>query len=137
MGLGENPLDRLIGGALLLVGIYLLGISVLQLAAPGVFFTEIGPFGSRNDHYIRDGATFGLALALLALVAVRVRSWRLPALLILAAQFTLHAANHLADISEADPEWLGPADFVALALVAALTLALLARAPREERGGTR
>lgn len=127
--------DRLIGAALLAVGVYLLALSIFQLLAPGAFFDAIGPFGDRNDHYIRDGASFGLALAVLALVAAWAGSWRLPALVTLVVHFTVHAANHLADIGEADPGWVGPADFAALALAAAALAGLLAIAWRRERGG--
>ena len=35
-------------------------------------------------------------------------------------QNTLHVVNHLIDIGDADPEWLGPANFVSLALTSVL-----------------
>jgi hypothetical protein len=33
--------------------------------------------------------------------------------------FALHALNHLADLSAADPAWVGPADLVSLTVAAA------------------
>jgi hypothetical protein len=38
--------------------------------------------------------------------------------------FGAHAVNHLVDIGEAEPEWVGPVDFVVL-LAVALVLAYL------------
>lgn len=137
MGLSTAGVDRLIGAALGLVGIYLFAVSLFQLASPGAFFDQIGPFGTRNDHYTRDTATFGLALAVLALVAVRVRSWRMPALVVLVVQFTLHAANHLADIDEADPYWIGPADFAGLAVASIGLASLLTLLWRDSRESSR
>jgi hypothetical protein len=47
---------------------------VLMVVDPGTFFEEIGPYGIQNDHYIRDAATFTLALGLvLAIAAFRPR----------------------------------------------------------------
>ena len=114
----------MVGLALLLFAFYLIGLSLLMLVAPGTFFSEVGPFGVRNDHYVRDAGTFQLALGVLALVAAKWRSWRLPALFALTFQFTLHTINHLIDIGEADPSWLGMVDFVGLA-AATVVLALL------------
>jgi hypothetical protein len=44
----------------------------------------------------------------------------------IAVQFALHTINHLADIGAAHPGWLGPADFVSLAVGTAV-VAWLAR----------
>jgi hypothetical protein len=53
-----------------------------------------------------------------------------------ALQFALHAINHLADIGAAHPHWLGPADFISLALAAAALVWLAReslRPPEEQR----
>lgn len=104
-------------------------IGVAEVVAPGAFFDNVGPFGTRNDHYIRDGATFELANAVLLAVALAKPSWQVPALAFTALRYGLHAINHVADIDEADPSWVGPADAIALAvgcgwLVAALVVAV-------------
>ena len=89
---------------------------LLLWITPGFFYEEIGPFGARNDHYMGDVATWYLALGGALLVAVRRESWRVPVLVLALTQYVLHSINHLVDISEADPSWLGPADFVSLTL---------------------
>jgi UPF0716 family protein affecting phage T7 exclusion len=87
---------------------------------PGFFHDEIGPYGARNDHYMGDLATWYLALGGVALAAVGRASWRLPVLVLAFAQYALHSVNHLIDVGEADPSWLGPANLVALVLTAVL-----------------
>ena len=54
-------------------------------------------------------------------------------LVILAVQFSLHAVNHLVDISAARPELVGPIDFVLVTLGAMLAVLLAVRAKREQR----
>jgi hypothetical protein len=135
--MGSKPGDRLVAAGLAAFGIYNLGQGALMAAAPGTFFAEIGPFGVQNDHYIRDLATFYIALGAGLLVAVRRRSWRVPVLALLALQFALHAVNHLIDIDDADPSWLGVADFVALVVGAVLLLGLLKLASRAPTVGAR
>ena len=88
--------------------------------APGFFYDEIGPYGLRNDHYMADLATFYLALGAASLVAVRRASWRLPVLAFALIQYALHSLNHLIDIGESDPSWLGPANFASLLLTTLL-----------------
>jgi hypothetical protein len=105
----------------------LLGVALW--AAPGFFHDEIGPYGPRNDHYMGDLATWYLALGAAALVALRRSAWRVPVLALALAQNTLHAVNHLLDVGEADPEWLGPANLVSLVL-ASLLLAWMLSAER-------
>jgi hypothetical protein len=87
---------------------------------PGFFHDEIGPYGARNDHYMGDLATWYLALGAAAFLAVRRESWRVPVLAMAFLQYVLHSVNHLIDVGEADPSWLGPANFVSLLLTALL-----------------
>jgi Na+-transporting NADH:ubiquinone oxidoreductase subunit NqrB len=112
---------------LVVFGVTQIVLGLLLWLAPGFFFEEIGPFGERNDHYMGDVATFYLAIGAALLVAVRRESWRVPVLAIALAQYALHALNHLIDIGEADPDWIGPADFVSIALGAALLAWMLWR----------
>jgi hypothetical protein len=111
---------------LLAFAAYQFAIAATMVFAPHTFFTDIGPFGVQNDHYLRDTATFNLAFGVALAIAYLRPSWRTPVLSCVALQFALHALNHLADIGAAHPYWLGPADFISLAL-ATLVLIWLAR----------
>ncbi len=111
--------DRL-GPLLLILAVVQLALGTLMLVAPTTFFEQIGPYGVQNDHYIRDGATFTLALGLVLLISARRPSWRVAAIAGALFQYVLHALNHLADIGAAEPEALGPLTFVLLALGAAV-----------------
>jgi hypothetical protein len=108
-------------------------LGLLLWAAPGFFHDEIGPYGPRNDHYMGDLASWYLALGAVSLVAARRASWRLPVLVLALLQYVLHSINHLLDVGEADPEWLGPANLIALVLTAALLGWLVASAARGEQ----
>lgn len=105
---------------------YHFAIAGLMVFAPHTFFTDIGPFGVQNNHYLRDTATFNLAFGVSLAIAYRRVSWRTPILCCVALQFALHGLNHLLDIGSAHPRWLGPADFISLALATA-ALVWLAR----------
>jgi hypothetical protein len=105
---------------------YQYAVTVLMVFAPHTFFTDVGPFGVQNDHYLRDTATYNAAFAAALTVAYRRVSWRTPVLCCMALQFGLHSINHLADIGSAHSSWLGPADFISLSLATAV-LAWLAR----------
>ncbi len=105
---------------------YHFAIAGLMIFAPHTFFTDVGPFGVQNDHYLADTATFNAAFGVTLTIAYWRVSWRTPILFCVALQFGLHAINHLADIDAAHPHWLGPADFISLALATAL-LVWLAR----------
>jgi hypothetical protein len=95
-------------------------IGLLLWLTPGFFFEEIGPYGVRNDHYMGDLATWYLASGVAVLAAVPRPAWRVPVLFLVAVQYALHSLNHLIDVGEADPGWLGPANLVALALATVL-----------------
>jgi hypothetical protein len=106
------------------------GLQLVQgafmVVAPGAFYDLIGPFGPRNDHYIRDAATWSLALGVLCLLAARRPGWRAPVLLLASAQLVLHTVNHVVDVGLADPAFVGVVDAVTLGAMA-VVLVVLAR----------
>ncbi len=120
----HDPLARIGLGALAGVQAIIGGWMVL---APGSFTTRVAPFGARNDHLLRDLASWELALAAVAALAVTRPAWRVPAVTLALLHFGLHALNHLLDVNEADPGWIGVADLISLTLAAAALAWLLHR----------
>lgn len=112
------------------LGLYQLLLGAWMAVAPGSFHRVVAPFGPRNDHDLRDMATWELALAGVALTAARRPAWRVPVLAVAALHFALHALNHLLDVGDADPGWVGPADLAVLAAGAVLLVLALRRAGR-------
>ena len=110
---------------LALLGVYHLGLGVVMVLAPRTFFDEIASYGAFNDHYIRDVASFYLALGAVLLVAVARASWQVPLLVFALLQYALHVINHLWDIADAEPSWIGPANVASLALIAIVIVWLL------------
>jgi hypothetical protein len=122
------------------VGVFLVALAIghvalggYQLIDPGSFFRELGPFGARNTHYIRDVGTFTLALGVAFAVAARWPDWRLGVLGYAFFQYVFHSINHLVDIDKAHPRRLGAEDFVGLAVTAGVLGWLLVRTARERR----
>src|SRR3954463_7739416 len=108
-------------------------LAVWMVADPGSFFTNVGAFGARNDHYIRDVATWEIALAVCAAIAIRRPSWRVPVLAFALLQFGFHALNHFVAAADANPSTNGWADAVEMAIGAGFWAWLLAVAIRAER----
>ncbi len=106
-----------------------LALALFMALAPREFFDSVGPWGDFNGHYVRDFASFYGAIGIAALLALSRPAWWAPVLAIAALEYTLHALNHVADLTEADPEWVGYAD-LALLVAATAVLAWLARAAR-------
>ena len=105
-------------------------LGLLLWLAPDFFHDEVGPYGPLNEHYMGDLATFYVALGIVGFVAVRRASWRVPILTFAVAAYTLHSLNHLIDVGDADPSWLGPANLVSIAL-STLLLAWMLRQETE------
>jgi hypothetical protein len=110
---------------LALLGIYHLLLGAAMVVAPRTFFDDVATYGAFNDHYIRDVATFYVALGAVLLVAVAKTSWQTPLLAFATIQYALHVLNHLWDISDTDPGWLGPANALSLALIGVVLFWLL------------
>ena len=134
-GAARAPRERLVVIGLVALGAYQVALGVLMAVAPGTFFELAGPFGERNDHYIRDGATWTLALGAGMLAAVRLPGWRVPVLAVALVHWALHSVSHLIDVGAADPGWVGPADLAGIA-AGTLLLAWLLWAAVRERGWT-
>ena len=126
--------DVVIAGIALLAA-YDLALAVFMAAWPHAFYVHVGPFGLRNDHYIRDAATFSAAIGAGLLISLRRPSWRVPMLAISTLQFALHSVNHLVDIDTAHPAWTGYFDFFALALTTILLAWALSVARAEAASG--
>ena len=75
-----------------------------------------------------DLATWYLASGAAVVAAVTRPSWRVPVLFLVAVQYALHSVNHLIDVGETDPGWLGPFNLVALALATVLLVWMLREA---------
>ena len=104
--------------ALFLLAVVQLLLGAFLVIAPGPFGDNIAPYGSgADDHFLRDVGTFYLAMGAALLLAVRRPSWRVPVLFLVAVQYALHTINHLVDIADTDPGWLGPFNFVSLLLL--------------------
>src|SRR4051794_28992560 len=89
-------------------------LGLWMVLAPRSFYDAIGPFGPFNAHYVRDVSTWQLAFGGALAVAVRRPSWRAPLLGFAVLQFGLHTLNHVVDIGDADPRWVGVFDAVTL-----------------------
>jgi hypothetical protein len=129
MRLSEQRLRSLIS----LLGLTQLALGAVMAIAPGAFFDAIADYGVRNDHYIRDLSTLYLALGIALLLAAGRPSWRVPVLAFALLQYVFHSVNHLIDVGDADPGWLGPFNLVSLVVFAALLGYLLRSASEAPR----
>ena len=126
--------EAVLRGLLRAIGAVQLGLGGWMALAPASFYAQVAPFGVRNEHLLRDLSTVSLALGAAALAAITRPTWRVPVVTITLLQFTLHTLNHLLDIGQADPGWLGPANAVVLGL-ATVALALTLRAAQQPAAG--
>jgi hypothetical protein len=108
--------------------VYQLALAAFMAIAPHAFFTDVGPFGTANTHYIRDVATYNAAIAFGFAMSVRRPAWRIPVLALTTVQFALHSLNHLIDIGKAHPVFDGYFDFFSLAVLTVLLAWLWRRA---------
>jgi hypothetical protein len=108
-----------------LLGVLQLLTGLSLVIAPGSFYDAIAAFGARNDHFLRDYGSYYLASGIALLMATKRPSWRVPVLFVVMLQYGLHALNHLLDIGDSDPGWVGPFDFITLAGLTAVLAYML------------
>ena len=109
-------------GALAAVNLF---TGLFMVVDPSGFVDSIGPFGEVNDHYVRDVSTWSLAYGAALVIAAGNASWRVPVLGFGIAQAALHVINHVVDVGDADPGWVGVFDVVAIAVTVAVMWWLL------------
>lgn len=124
---------RYVEVALVVFGLYSVLVGLFMLAAPGTFFDTLGTFGTRNDHYIFDNASFELPLGLMMLAAARWPSWRVPALAFATLHWGLHALSHIVDPHHAAGESIGWLEAAGLVVTTALLAIALRASIIEER----
>jgi hypothetical protein len=118
---GGRPRRRFALRPLLIVlGGYHVILGIAMAVAPRDFYESIAGYPPYNDHFLRDVATFYLALGAVTLLASARRSWQVPILAFTVAQYGLHVINHIVDVTDSEPGWHGPANVVSLALIGAL-----------------
>lgn len=120
-------------GIVVAVGASQLALGLWMAAAPSNFFAVLGGFGAENAHYVRDVSTVYLALGAGMLVAATRPPWRRAILFVAALQYGVHSLNHLKDVGDAHPSWIGPVDFATTAATALLFGYLFWIAKVEER----
>ena len=108
--------SRYVDVILIIYGIYSVALGVFMMLLPVAFFDTLGAFGSRNNHYIFDNASFELPLGLLLLAAMRWSTWRVPALAFATAHWALHALSHLVDTHHQAGTSVGYLEFAGLAI---------------------
>src|SRR6476620_8337119 len=116
---------KLVTVTLIVFGLYAVGLGLFMLFFPGAFFDTIGTFGTRNDHYIFDNATFEIPQGLLLLAAVRRVSWRVPALAFATVHWALHSISHIVDPHHGAGDligWLEAGGLVATTVILAFAL---------------
>ena len=130
------PSERALQIAFAALALVHLALGAWMVVSPHSFFLTLGAFQRYNPHYERDAATFELAFAFGAWIAVRRPGWRIPVLAVITVQYALHSLNHAFDVNRANNAWAGPVDVASLGLATlqfAALLWLLTRADRPQR----
>jgi hypothetical protein len=122
---------------LIVFGVYSVILGLFMVVAPGTFFDTLGAFGTRNDHYIFDNASFELPLGMLLLAAVRWPSWRVPALAFATLHWGFHAVSHIIDPHHAAGDWIGMLEAAGLVVTTAILAIALRASIIAEKGGSR
>jgi hypothetical protein len=117
----------------LLAGGYHLVLGFFMAVTPHGFYDVVASYPPYNEHFVRDIATFYLALGATLVVAAARRSWQVPLLVFALVQYGLHTVNHIVDIGDTEPGWLGPMNAVSIAVVGVALWGLLRTASRAQQ----
>lgn len=132
-----TPTRRYPAVVLAVFGVYSVAVGLFMLLAPGTFFDTLGAFGTRNDHYILDNASFELPLGLMMLAALKWPRWQVPALAFATGHWALHSLSHLIDTNHAAGTWVGWLEAAGLVLTTALLAIALRTSISDDKAGAR
>lgn len=118
---------------LMVAAAYHLILGAYMFFAPGSFYDTLGEFGARNDHFVKDVATFYIALGAAFYVSSHRPSWRVPILGFAVLEYSIHTLNHLIDVGDAATDAKGWFSVFSLALLTVALAVLLAAAARGVR----
>ena len=99
-------LNRILPVAVGVLAAYEFLLGLWMLVSPHTFSNQIAGFGPYPPHFIRDTASWQIALGVTLFAAVSRPRWRPPLLAFAALQCGLHAINHWVDV-ERDASSLG------------------------------
>jgi hypothetical protein len=119
-----NRLARILPTAVGVLAVYELVLGLWMVVAPRFFYDQIAAFDTYPPHFIRDTATWQIALGVTLAVAVTRADWRAPLLAFAALQTGLHAINHWIDVNEASSLGMGLFDAISLTVLTAFIVAL-------------
>ena len=119
-----NRLARILPLAVGVLAAYELVIGLWMVVAPRSFFDQVAAFGVYPPHFIRDVASWQIALGVTLAVAVSRANWRAPLLAFAALQCGLHAINHWVDVKDASTTAIGLFDAISLTVLTAVIVAL-------------
>ena len=115
---------------LIVLALYHLVLGAFMFFAPGPFQDSLADFPPRNDHFVKDVATFYIALGIVLYIAMRRRSWRVPILMFATLEYGIHALNHLIDVGDAASDGLGWFNFFSITVLTAFLAFMTAAAWR-------
>ena len=130
---GPRLSETMMRQALLILGLTQLVIGAWLVIDPDSFVDAIAPFGPADNHFLRDLGTFQAGIGIALLFAAGRPTWRAPILFAAFVGSALHTVNHLFDIANTDPGWLGPANFIGVLLLTVTYAYLMREATIEER----
>ena len=117
-------LNRILPVAVGVLAAYELLLGLWMLFAPRSFFDQIAGFGAYPPHFIRDNATWQIALGATLFAAVTKASWRVPLLALATLQGGLHSINHWIDVNNANTLGVGLFDAISLTVLTVVIAAM-------------
>lgn len=105
-----------------------LALAAWMAFAPDSFAEQVAGYPPQEAHFLGDLATWYAALGAALAIAAERPSWRVPVLSLAAIQYGLHTLNHILDVGETDPGYVGPLNVVLLAIGTVVLVGAVRRA---------
>lgn len=120
----------MVRAVLIVSGLTQLIVGVWAIVAPESFYDAVATYPPYNDHFLKDVASWNVALGLAALHAARTPSWQRGMCGVLAVLYALHALSHGIDLDQGEPRSASVATLVSQIAGAVVFAALYVRESR-------